>query len=98
MSDPSTTEGATGPISVFDHPALLSACMADWFMIGLEMACESNLQYRIELRCVRDETSDGRYFTHYELRVKEVSEKDSGEERIFGVTLGVKLEKGPKSC
>jgi len=98
MSARLTTEDDTDRISVFDHPALLSACMADWFTIGLEMACESNLQYRIELRSARDETKDGRYFTHFELRVKEVSAEGDGAERIFGVMLGVKLEEGSKSC
>jgi len=90
MSEHKSTGGGTNRIEIFDHPALLNACMQDWFMIGLQMVIESDSPYQIELHCAREENNEGRYSTLYELRVSAALAGGAPAARTFGVMLAVK--------
>lgn len=73
------------------HPALLHAALRDWLQQGIDMILEtSGSQSLIMLQSAHEETSDGRYFTHYELQVNLALEGGSPVEKTFGLVLAVR--------
>nr|QJB20728.1 MAG: hypothetical protein [Microvirus sp.] len=88
------TEGVLIPQNPLAHPALLHGALRDWLQAGIDMILEaSTSQSLIMLQSAHEETSDGRYFTHYELQVSEASAKGENAIKTFGLVLGVRMHK-----